>query len=68
MALESYSATRNLARVSAGFKGGNFMTKPMMPQQMTFVQGWPDTSLQKMQGGDIPKPTPADPWNERRSR
>lgn len=67
--MESFSATKNLARVTAGFKGGNFFGKASTRPAMSFVEGWPKESIAKFgntQG--LSHPTPIDSWNERRRK
>lgn len=66
--MEEFNAERQLARVSAGFKGGPFNKNPSMPTPKTFVEGWPAEVLRKLKAGPIPQPTPEDPWNMRRSK
>lgn len=65
--IESFSASRNLARVAAGLKGGPFYAKPNLAPAMTINQGWPSETLAKLEAGAIPQPQPMDGWNMRRA-
>lgn len=67
--MESFSESKILAKVAAGFKGGNSFKNPLTPQKMTFVEGYPSEALDKVQ---LRKPVPSmpitDSWNQRRSK
>lgn len=65
--IESFSASRNLARVAAGLKGGPFFNNPNLAPKMTIVQGWPQMVIEKLEVGTFPQPTPGDGWNMRRA-
>jgi hypothetical protein len=65
--MESFSESKNLARVMAGMKGGPFFKSPMQPQKMTFVEGYPSEYAQKIKAESTPKQTVEDPWVMRRS-
>lgn len=65
--IESFSESRNLARVASGWKGGPFLAKPNLAPPMYIKQGWPDTTLAKLDAGMVPQPQPIDGWNQRRA-
>lgn len=65
--IQEFSAKKNWARVTAGFRGGNFFSKPNLAPKMTIVDGWPDTVREAQSQTSLKNPTPADPWNFRRS-
>lgn len=67
--MESFSAQKNLARVAAGWKGGNFFQKPILHPQMTFANGEGQAELDAKIGA-TPTPTQPieDPWVMRRSK
>lgn len=67
--MESFSAVKNWDRVKAGFKGGKFFEKGSARNPLTFVEGWPDTSVEKFSPVQpLAHPTPIDSWNERRKK
>jgi hypothetical protein len=67
--MESFSAVRNWNRVAAGFKGGGFFEKGSAREPLTFVEGWPNTSIEKFEApATVKDPTPIDSWNERRNK
>lgn len=65
--MEEFSAKRNLARVGSGMSGGPFYKTLNTAPKMNFVEGWPDTTLQKLGEQSIPKPAIMDVWASRRS-
>jgi hypothetical protein len=65
--IESFSASRNLARVAAGLKGGPFFAKPNLAPSMNFVEGYPKEVMHKLEVGAFPQPMPQDAWNMRRA-
>ena len=65
--IETFDQNRNMARVTAGFKGGPFYQKPNLAPSMNFVDGVDPLVREKLQAGSIPQPTPIDTWNMRRS-
>lgn len=65
--IESFSASRNLARVAAGMKGGPFFNNPNLAPKMTINQGWPQTTIEKLEVGPFPQPRPMDGWSSRRA-
>jgi len=66
MAIETFSREKNLARVSAGFKGGDSFKNPVTLPPTSFV-GWPAEVDAKLAAGKIPQPKPLDVWNVRRA-
>lgn len=64
--IETFSETRNKARVAQGFKGGPFLMNPNLAPAMTIEPGWPATVLEKLDAGMIPQSKPIDGWVERR--
>ena len=65
--METFSATKNLARVSAGLSaGGPFLKKPNRAPKMTFVEGWPSTVTEKLMHKGIKQGAVQDPWVYRR--
>lgn len=66
--MESFSALKNLARVSAGLKErGPFYARNLPPQKMTFVEGWPASVKEKLNAHTIKQGKPGDPWNVTRN-
>jgi len=66
--IEYFSEKRNLARVAAGFKGGDSFKKPRTLGPTSFV-GWPSqTDAKFMDSNMIKQGTPIDVWNERRQK
>lgn len=65
--IEHFNASRNLARVAAGLKGGPYFNNPNLAPKMTINQGWPQTVIEKLEAGPFPQPTPMDGWNMRRA-
>ena len=68
--MESFSALGNLARVSAGLKGGPFFKDPVTHNgKMRFSEGWPsEVTMKQEQGmGGTKQSTPIDVWNQRRA-
>lgn len=64
--IESFSESKNLARVAAGFKGSEYFKAPRLYAEYPFIQGYPKESLEKYQAASIPMSTPTDPWVSRR--
>lgn len=65
--IEEWNEERQIARVTAGMKGGPFFNKPNYQPQMSFVDGWEPTSKEKVKAEPL-KPLPiADVWNQRRA-
>lgn len=67
MAIQEFSALGNLARVTAGMKGGPMFSVPEQISR-TIVEGWPAEVAAKLATTAIKQGTPTDPWNERRSK
>jgi hypothetical protein len=66
--IEEFNAERNLARVTAGFKGGPFFATLPQPPAKSFVEGWPTETVAKLQHQGIAPGNVIDPWNQRRSK
>lgn len=66
--MESFSERRNLARVTAGFKGGPFYKNLNLAPSMRIVDGWPAGTEQKLHMVNVKTGVPVDVWNQRRSR
>ncbi len=61
--IPSFDEAANLARVNAGFRGGNrFFSNPNLAPSMTIESGFPKEVDMKLQAGMIDQPTPTDPW------
>ena len=67
MKIEEFNQERNLARVAAGFKGGDSFNNPRTLPPTSFV-GWPEqTDAKFREAGKVTKSMPTDVWNARRS-
>lgn len=66
--MESFSESKNMARVSAGFKGGPMFQSLNLAPSMTIKEGWPSETEQKLKMAPIKQGTPMDVWNQRRSK
>lgn len=67
--MESFSATKNLNRVLAGFKGGPFFKNGSTRTPLVFAEGWDPLSIKKFAPVQpLAHPTPIDSWNQRRSK
>lgn len=65
--IEEFSAERNLARVSAGFKGSEWFKGGIPFPHAPFVDGWPVEVAEKFDAPQsLSQPTPTDPWVDRR--
>lgn len=64
--MDSFSDSKQLAKVTSGWKGGDLLSKMNTPQPMRFVQGWPADVRAKLQNGTIERGTIRDPWVNRR--
>jgi hypothetical protein len=63
MAIEEFNEAKNLARVTAGFKGGPFNKNPNTAPKMTFVDGYPSEAVEKLQSQNGVYPGGiTDPW------
>lgn len=47
--MESYSALKQLAKVNAGFKGGNRFSNPVTIPVFSIVNAWPAKTTQQLQ-------------------
>lgn len=65
--IEHFDQDKNMARVTAGFKGGPFYQKPNLAPAMNFVDGTDPLVSKKLLAGPIPQPTPIDTWVSRRN-
>lgn len=63
-----YDEKALLARVTAGFRGGDWFKSPVQLPARQITNGWPAETMQKMNGATFPQPTPSDVWNSRRSK
>ncbi len=66
--IEHFDEARNVARVKAGFAGGNLFKSPNLAPSMSVVEGIQPESMAKYQVAPIPAPTPTDLWFERKGR
>lgn len=64
--IEHFDEAKNVARVKAGFAGGNLFMKHNLAPSMTVVEGIPAESMAKYDVAPIPQPTPTDVWMDRR--
>jgi hypothetical protein len=66
MAIETgYNEMTQRAKVVAGFRGGNFFSKPILHPAMTFVDGVPAEVKEKMDFAKIPNIPVVDTWKSR---
>ena len=67
--MEEFDEKRNVDRVLAGLKGGNYYANPVVAPARTFVNGWPMEVDEKL---DAPNSIPAipviDSWNTRQGK
>lgn len=61
MAIQQFNLMANRAAVAAGFKGGNFFTKPA-PLPALSVSEVPVEVTQKFEALPVQASTPIDPW------
>lgn len=66
--MEEFSYSKQLAKVTAGFKGGNFMRNPNKAPRMYFVEGYPEETNRQLGHQSVPVGTPIDVWNQRRGK
>lgn len=61
--IETMDCEKNLARVSAGFKGGPFNKNPNTAPKMTFVDGYPKEVTDKLMAtSSQAQGSITDPW------
>lgn len=65
--IEHFDEKRNLNRVMAGFKGGDYFKNLVKAPARTIVDGWPPEVGQKFAATPIPNIPISDPWVNRRS-
>jgi hypothetical protein len=67
--IKPFSATENLARVTAGMRAsGPFLKNPVTVPARTIVEGYPAEVAEKFSDTGVKKATPIDPWNVRRNK
>lgn len=66
--MDGFSYSGQLAKVVAGFKGGNFLRSPNLSPKMTFVEGYPAETNSQFGHQAVKQGTPEDAWNMRRSK
>ena len=64
--MESFSETKNLARVKAGFGGGNRFGAHVTRSPMRFVEGHPSEVLAKFKASAPKQSKPGEGWGSRR--
>lgn len=65
--IETFNQMKNMARVGAGFKGGEYWSAPAIGPKLTFVDGIPAEVVAKLNAPtSVKQPTPMDTWNQRR--
>lgn len=65
--METFNANKQLAKVTAGFRGGPFFKSPSSLGAKRFEDGWPRESRETAMLTKVSAGKPLDVWNARRS-
>lgn len=66
--MEEFSYSRQLAKVTAGFKGGPFFRSPNLAPKLTFAPGYPAETNAQFGHQSVSKGTPIDVYHSRKGK